>query len=327
MRNPAILLLCLSSLALSQGPAFFTLVKGHPLSAEGQVQMSTTLPNGSKSVSTPVSWKFYRDSEGRMRTERIMAPQSPYFGTAIVEIDDPVAKVKDILDPTKKIARTFAWTPFVLPSSQDNHRLIGPKIIEGFRCEGTRKSASLGSVGNMVSEIWKSEELQLILLMTDTSPIGDGNQRLFNIVPAEQSADLFTVPAGYLIQPGAPSDPSWRPIIAAAPILPPSNPSSDGAYRIGGDVSAPSLISKVEPKYSEQARDAKYSGSVILSIVVDSEGVPRDIKVVRPLGLGLDQAAIDAVSQWRFKPGMKGGKPVAVRAQVEVSFRLLDKMP
>jgi protein TonB len=96
-----------------------------------------------------------------------------------------------------------------------------------------------------------------------------------------------------------------------------------GAYRIGGDVSAPVLVSKVEPEYSEEARKAKYSGSVLLSIVVDSSGLPRDIRIVRPLGLGLDQKAIDAVMKWRFRPGMKGGRPVAVQAQVEVSFRLL----
>jgi periplasmic protein TonB len=96
-----------------------------------------------------------------------------------------------------------------------------------------------------------------------------------------------------------------------------------GAYHIGGEVSAPQLISKIEPEYSEEARKAKYSGSVLLSIVVDANGLPRDIKVVRPLGLGLDQKAIEAVMKWRFRPGMKGGRPVPVQAQVEVSFRLL----
>jgi protein TonB len=96
-----------------------------------------------------------------------------------------------------------------------------------------------------------------------------------------------------------------------------------GAYRIGGDVSAPSLLSKVEPEYSEEARKAKYSGEVLLSIVVDEHGLPRDIKVIRPLGLGLDEKAVEAVSHWRFRPGMKGGRAVATQAQVAVNFRLL----
>ena len=96
-----------------------------------------------------------------------------------------------------------------------------------------------------------------------------------------------------------------------------------GVYRIGGDVSAPILINKVEPEYSEEARKAKYSGTVLLSIVVDQNGMPRDIHVIRPLGLGLDEKAIEAVMKWRFRPGMKGGHPVATQAQVEVNFRLL----
>jgi TonB family protein len=95
-------------------------------------------------------------------------------------------------------------------------------------------------------------------------------------------------------------------------------------YRAGGDVKPPSLVSKVEPSYSDEARNAKISGSVLLSVVVDPTGVPRDIRVTRPLGLGLDEKAIEAVSKWRFAPGMKDGKPVSVRATIDVSFRLLD---
>jgi periplasmic protein TonB len=96
-----------------------------------------------------------------------------------------------------------------------------------------------------------------------------------------------------------------------------------GAFRVGGDVSAPILVAKVEPEYSEEARKAKYSGTVLLSIIVDVHGLPRNIHVVRPLGLGLDEKAVAAVQKWRFRPGTKGGRPVATVAQVEVSFRLL----
>lgn len=96
-----------------------------------------------------------------------------------------------------------------------------------------------------------------------------------------------------------------------------------GVYRIGGGVSAPSLLSKVEPEYSEEARKAKFQGTVVLAVVVDEKGNPRDVRVIRPLGLGLDQKAIEAVEKWRFRPGMKDGKPVAVSAQIEVNFRLL----
>lgn len=96
-----------------------------------------------------------------------------------------------------------------------------------------------------------------------------------------------------------------------------------GAYRIGGGVSPPSVLSKVEPEYSEEARKAKWQGTVVLTLVVDEHGLPRDMKVTRSLGLGLDQKAIEAVSKWRFKPGMKDGKAVPVIATIEVNFRLL----
>jgi protein TonB len=96
-----------------------------------------------------------------------------------------------------------------------------------------------------------------------------------------------------------------------------------GAYRIGGGVSPPSILYKVEPEYSEEARKAKFQGTVLLFVVVDEKGMPRDIKILRPLGLGLDQKAVEAVEKWKFSPGKKDGKPVPVQAQIEVNFRLL----
>ena len=96
-----------------------------------------------------------------------------------------------------------------------------------------------------------------------------------------------------------------------------------GVYRIGGGVSAPMVLSKTEPEYSEEARKAKYQGTVVLMIIVNEHGLPQDIRVVRPLGLGLDEKAIEAVQKWRFRPAMKDGHPVKVEATVEVNFRLL----
>jgi TonB family protein len=99
--------------------------------------------------------------------------------------------------------------------------------------------------------------------------------------------------------------------------------SGGGVYRAGGEVSSPVLISKVEPEYSEEARKAKYSGVVRLSVIIDEHGIPQDIRVTGPLGLGLDEKAIEAVQRWRFRPGVRNGKPVKVKASIEVSFRLL----
>lgn len=96
-----------------------------------------------------------------------------------------------------------------------------------------------------------------------------------------------------------------------------------GVYRVGGGVTSPSLLYKKEPEYSEEARKAKYQGTVLLYVEVDPSGRATNIKVQRSLGLGLDEKAIEAVKQWKFKPGYKDGKPVTVAATIEVNFRLL----
>ncbi|HXK04734.1 MAG TPA: energy transducer TonB [Verrucomicrobiae bacterium] len=98
---------------------------------------------------------------------------------------------------------------------------------------------------------------------------------------------------------------------------------SGGVYRVGGGVSAPSLLSKVEPEYSEEARKAKHQGVVLLYIEVDPAGRAQNVRVLHSLGLGLDEKAMEAVKKWKFRPGMKDGRPVTVAATIEVSFRLL----
>ena len=96
-----------------------------------------------------------------------------------------------------------------------------------------------------------------------------------------------------------------------------------GAYRIGGGVTPPSVLSQVDPEYSDEARKAKWQGTVIVELVVDEHGMPQQMRVIRALGLGLDQKAMEAVAKWRFKPGMKDGKPVPVIATILVTFHLL----
>ncbi len=95
-----------------------------------------------------------------------------------------------------------------------------------------------------------------------------------------------------------------------------------GAYRVGGGVLAPKVISRVEPEFSEEARKNKYQGVVILRLIIGTDGKPHDISVQRTLGMGLDEKAIEAVKQWRFEPGTKDGQPVPVEVSMEVSFRL-----
>jgi TonB family protein len=95
-----------------------------------------------------------------------------------------------------------------------------------------------------------------------------------------------------------------------------------GVYRVGGGVSAPKVISSPDPGYTKEARRAKHEGICVLSLIVGSDGMPRDIRVARSLGMGLDEKAIEAVKKWRFDPAMKDGKPVAVAINVQMTFRL-----
>lgn len=100
-------------------------------------------------------------------------------------------------------------------------------------------------------------------------------------------------------------------------------PLSSDVYRVGRDVTPPALVSKVEPAYSEEARIAKYQRTALLSVEIGPDGLARNITVVRALGFGLNKKAIEAIGQWRFKPGVKDGQPVTVAATIEVNFRLL----
>jgi bla regulator protein blaR1 len=93
-------------------------------------------------------------------------------------------------------------------------------------------------------------------------------------------------------------------------------------YHVGGDVSAPQLVYMPDPEYTKKAQRAKYQGVCVISMVVDAQGNPTQVQVVRHLGMGLDKKAVEAVKQYRFKPAMRLGNPVAVQVNIEVNFRL-----
>jgi periplasmic protein TonB len=99
------------------------------------------------------------------------------------------------------------------------------------------------------------------------------------------------------------------------------NAQAPGVYKVGGDVSAPVVIHSVDPEYTEAALKAKVSGSVLMTIYVDTHGNPSHIRVNRGLGQGLDQKAVEAVHQYKFKPATKDGKPVLVEISLEVNFQ------
>ncbi|MGA8089442.1 MAG: energy transducer TonB [Terracidiphilus sp.] len=106
-----------------------------------------------------------------------------------------------------------------------------------------------------------------------------------------------------------------------------AGPGSGGGYggglmNVGGGVSAPAVIHSVQPEFSEQARSANLQGTVALQLIVDAEGNPQNIRVTRHLGMGLDEKAVEAMRQYKFRPAMYQGHPVAVKIVVEIDFHL-----
>ena len=96
----------------------------------------------------------------------------------------------------------------------------------------------------------------------------------------------------------------------------------DTIYKPGDGVSAPKLVTDLKPSYPADAVRRRVSGTVLLQCVVDRDGVPTNVEVVRPLDEDLDQAGLEALRRWRFEPGRKDGKTVLVQIQVEMAFSI-----
>ena len=103
----------------------------------------------------------------------------------------------------------------------------------------------------------------------------------------------------------------------------PSAGDADRVYKVGGDISAPVSVFSPPAEFSDQARREKYQGACIVGLVVDAQGNPQDVHIVRGLGKGLDEKAIEAVKRYRFTPAMRNGiTPVPVSVNIEIQFRL-----
>jgi protein TonB len=95
-----------------------------------------------------------------------------------------------------------------------------------------------------------------------------------------------------------------------------------GPMHIGGSIRPPTVLFSVDPEFSEEARKAKFSGNVQVYLWVDEQGNPSHVKVIRGVGMGLDEKAVEAVRQYKFKPAMQNGKPVKVDLYIDVNFQI-----
>jgi TonB family protein len=159
------------------------------------------------------------------------------------------------------------------------------------------------------------------------APLLTMDQEVAELSTSAVAESAFQIPADYTAVPLSEILAANMPKSATQPVpvaITPA-PAPADVYSIGNGVTVPSVLQKVDPVYTDEARANKINGTVTLSVIVGTDGKPLNIHVVRSLDAGLDQKAIDAVEQWVFSPGKRNGVPVNVRAQIEVSFRTLDR--
>ena len=229
----------------------------------------------------------------------------------IEKILGPLAGANGLSDAIKELATVKG--KFTLKTQVE---LFAPGLVALMQTQGGQGvPAGVDATAPLMEVTFRLAELS-------TDPVPDA---VFQVPAGYQAAPLEDLLKGFSkaglaqVQPPKPQVP-----VAAAP---PREDFKGPAYRPGGGVSNPVALYEPEPQYTEEARHARIQGSVLVSLIIDGSGLPRNLKVIRSLDPGLDQMALDAVGQWKFKPGLKDGNPVAAQAQVEVTFRLLDKPP
>jgi TonB family protein len=223
-------------------------------------------------------------------------------------------------------------------SAETKNESLGTQVIEGVAAEGTRITHTIpaGSIDNerpieIIYERWYSQELQLDILVKSVDPrSGESTQHLTNINRGEPDATLFQIPSDYTVQEFKP--PFMALDEAAKANLP--REKMDMAIGVARDRVAgegvqpmtsdlrPTILYKERGKYTEDARNNRIQGVVVLNVVFTADGRITSIRVVRGLPDGLTEKAIEAALKIRFNPAVKDGVPVSVRGNVEFAFAL-----
>jgi len=325
-------------------------VRGLPFSAKVELETVSQLQDG-----TVITHKTYnldaRDSAGRTHNEmrNWITAEGEEPKLTRVELYDPATRTRTDLFPLTKLARQWVVaaaaqaTPVAATAKPETTREeIGTDTIEGLPVKGTRVSQTYatGALGNdrpltIVTEYWYAAELRLNLLTKRTDPrYGVQTVRVTELQRREPDAALFAIGDGYKVVqeagptqvgqgPGA-TDERASPENAATSAAGPSGGALAGIARPGvAGVTVPACVYCPDPSFTDAARAAKFSGSVVLQVVVTADGRAENISVVRKAGYGLEQNAIETVKKWQFRPA-KGpdGNPVATVVPIEVTFRI-----
>jgi TonB family protein len=95
-----------------------------------------------------------------------------------------------------------------------------------------------------------------------------------------------------------------------------------GVFHVGKDVKPPRALYTPEPEYTDVARYVKFQGVVVVNMIVGTDGRVHQARLIRVIGLGLDESALEKLNSWKFDPSTREGRPVAVEMNVEVAFNL-----
>ena len=272
----------------------------------------------------------YRDGAGRFRLE-VGVRKDGAFAVRRVTLFDPVALTQTTFTPggtkallthvgvrtpataedeAKQAAQAVRSAEFrqTHPGSGSEEALPA-RVIAGEPTVGERRVTVYPAAGGFgqtqrTVETWSSQDLKIPLLVRVDDPFGaDRVETVTELHRGEPDAALFLLPVGMVAESAVQ--------VAGSPDL----------YRVGGDVKGPVVLSAAEPEFSEEARRKKLSGSVLIGLQVDADGKTSHVRVIRGIGYGLDEKAVEAVSKYKFKPAMRDGVPVAVEVNVQVDFK------
>lgn len=174
--------------------------------------------------------------------------------------------------------------------------------------------------------VWRSQKPNPSVSGATTRTESRGPLHASTLTSPASDTTHTTPTSTFSIHPGTVAPDSLSRLTNRLPASRSKKQVTNAAERQGekGDVTAPVLLSRVEPLYTEVARKARITGSVTLETTIDANGDVRDVRVLKSLPFGLDQSAIDAVRQWKFRPATRNGRPVSVLFKLTVNFHFKD---
>jgi TonB family protein len=298
---------------------FIPPVPNAPFSGKVEITSRQKLADGSVYVLRTINY-IARDSQGRTYNEsRKMVSASYQQEPPLIytHIYDPASGLDSRLDPDTLIAKQQAMHAPPKPSasaapvenagasgSAVKQEDLGTRMFQQLVLHGTRQSAP----PNEVNEFWYSPDLSIFVDRKHQDPIWEQTVEANELDRSEPDPAKFAVPANYQVVKVTENQNSG------------SGPSADGVYYVRGEVSPPGLVSAPNPSFPSGA-PKHVQVVVVVSLVVDAQGKPQNVKIKTSGGAGFDEEALKAVKSYTFRPATLHGNPVPVYVDIHVDFK------